>query len=149
MNVSRPLLAYLGAIAFLLVCAGFFFHLAVAPLAEAGSSARADRPMPPKLLRSAERRAEDAALLQRIAAEKTERTAPPPKIETAGVGGGVASAPDDGSNHTAAAAKKRKVRTAADRPDRQRAAAARSYRYREAFGAMGYAPAYGRSSDWR
>jgi hypothetical protein len=138
MNISRPLLAYLGAVVFLLVCAGLFFHLALAPLAEAGPSARADRPIPEKLLRSAERRAEDAALLQRIAATKMV----PPKVETVGIGGG-ASVPDDNGKRAEATAKKTKARSAADRPRKQRALA-RSYRYREAYGAMSYAPTYER-----
>src|SRR5437763_4851675 len=106
MDISRPLLAYLGAVAFLLGCAGLFFHLALAPLAEAQTNARTDRPIPTKLLRSAERRADDAALLERIAAAKNEKTAVPPKVETIGV----ASAADDSSQHTERTANKSKTR---------------------------------------
>jgi hypothetical protein len=149
MDITRPLLAYFGAVAFLLGSAGIFFYLALAPPADArqNGDARADRPIPVKLLRSAERRAEDAALRNQVAAAKTERAALPPKVETTGVGNGVASVTDDSSKRSED--RKNQTRSASDRPRQHRAVANRSYRQREAYGAMGYAPAYERSYFWR
>jgi hypothetical protein len=148
MGLGRPLIAYLTAVGLLLGTAGFFLSQALAPLSnDKQASTQMPRPIPPKLQRSAERRAEDAALRRALAAKK-ERPAPVAVAETTGSATPSVAATDVTAKRAESAAVKqakaraaalRASRAAALRESRQRALA--SERYRDAYGSMSYAPA--------
>jgi hypothetical protein len=117
MDLTRAVIAYLTAVFVLLGSAGFFLNRALAPLPEAeAKTAAASKPLAPKLLNSVERRAQDAALMQRLA-EEAERRAHPAPVETTGTASTVsASAADDGVRRGEAKAnRKSKARSLAER----------------------------------
>jgi hypothetical protein len=141
--ITRAVIAYLAAVFFLLVSAGFFLNRALAPLPQAETKTATIKSLAPKLVNSAERRTEDTVLMQRLADEAERRAHPP--VETTGASSAMATPPADADRTGEAKTnRKSKVRAVEERAEKQRLAW--RYQERQFYNAWGYQRSYG---SWR
>jgi hypothetical protein len=138
MDATRAVIVYMAAVFFLLVSAGFFLNRALAPLPGAEAQSAPAKTLAPKLVNAAQRRAEDAALMQRLADEAERRAHPP--VETTGASSAMAAIPSEDAEAKAS----RKARIRALQEERaQKRRLARQYQERQFYNAWAYQRSYG------